>query len=45
MKRVIVGLVVSAFMIGPLSSIARAGVYCDLLNKLGYENVRECEDF
>lgn len=44
MRRVIAGLIVSVFMVGPLSSIASAGVYCNVLNKLGYENVRECED-
>jgi hypothetical protein len=37
-------LCVAGLLGGPLSSIANAGVWCDLLRKLGYENVRECED-
>ena len=44
MKKLFVSLAVVGLLGGPLSSISQAGVYCDLLAKLGYENVRECED-
>lgn len=30
---------------GPLGSIAQAGVVCTLQEKLGVENVKECEDY
>jgi hypothetical protein len=30
---------------GPLASIANAGIVCTLQEKLGVENVKECEDY
>lgn len=45
MKKLIVGLMVSALSFGPLSAVANAGVFCSLQEKLGVNNVKECEDY
>lgn len=45
MKKLIVGLMVSALSFGPLSAIANAGIVCTLQEKLGVDNVKECEDY
>lgn len=29
---------------GPLSSISQAGIVCDVQEKLGVTNIKECED-
>jgi hypothetical protein len=44
MRKVIVALLATAILAGPLSSLANAGVYCSVLEKLGVNWVKECED-
>ena len=44
MRKLVVGLCVAGMLGGPLGAIANAGLMCDLQKKLGYENVKECED-
>lgn len=45
MKKFFVSVAVVGLLGGPLSSISQAGIICDLQEKLGYENVKECEDY
>ena len=45
MRKVIVSLFVVGLLSGPLSAISSAGVVCSLQAKLGYENVKDCEDY
>jgi hypothetical protein len=45
MRKVIVTLVAAGVLAGPLASIANAGVWCTLQEKLGVDNIRECEDY
>lgn len=44
MRKLLVSLCIGGLLGGPLGSIAHAGLSCDLQKKLGYENVKECED-
>ncbi|MGH3118229.1 MAG: hypothetical protein ACRDQ2_14180 [Gaiellales bacterium] len=45
MKKLLIFVVVAGLLGGPLSSISSAGVACDLQEKLGVNNVKECEDY
>lgn len=45
MRKVIVSLFVIGLLSGPFSAISSAGVVCSLQAKLGFDNVKECEDY
>ena len=44
MRKVIVALLATGILAGPLGSLANAGVYCTVLEKAGVNWVKECED-
>jgi hypothetical protein len=44
LRKLFVALAVIGMVGGPFSAIANAGPYCTLLEKLGYNWVKECED-
>jgi hypothetical protein len=43
MRKAVVALFVVGLLSGPLANISSAGVVCNLLDKLGYDNVKDCE--
>lgn len=43
MRKVIVSVFIAGLLAGPMASFADAGVVCTVMNKLGYDNVKECE--
>jgi hypothetical protein len=43
-RKVIVALLATGILAGPLGSLANAGVYCTVLEKAGVNWVKECED-
>lgn len=45
MRKALVALMAAGLLAGPLSSFANAGVVCALQQKLGVDNVKECEDY
>ncbi len=45
MKKLLLSLVAVGVLVGPLASISHAGVVCTLQEKLGVNNVKECEDY
>lgn len=45
MRKLVVSLIAVGLIGGPLSGLASAGIVCDLQEKLGVENVKECEDY
>jgi hypothetical protein len=45
MRKAVVALFISGLVAGPLSGLAHAGVVCTLQEKLGVNNVKECEDY
>lgn len=45
MRKLIVTLMAAGVLAGPLSAIANAGIVCTLQEKLGVDNVKECEDY
>ncbi|MGH2730500.1 MAG: hypothetical protein ACRDJI_07800 [Actinomycetota bacterium] len=45
MRKLIVAVVAAGVLAGPLSAVANAGIVCTLQEKLGVENVKECEDY
>jgi hypothetical protein len=45
MRRTAVAIFVAGLLAGPLSGLANAGIVCDLQEKLGVNNVKECEDY
>lgn len=45
MRRLVVLLMVLGVLAGPLSSVSHAGIVCTLQEKLGVDNVKECEDY
>ena len=44
MRKLFVVLAVVGLVGGPFSAAANAGPYCTLLDKLGYDWVKDCED-
>jgi hypothetical protein len=45
MRKLVVGIFITGMLGGPLASLAQAGVVCSLQEKLGVNNVKECEDY
>lgn len=45
MRKLLVSLIAAGLLGGPLSAVTHAGVGCRLQEKLGVENVKECEDY
>lgn len=45
MRKAVIALFVAGLLSGPLSGLAQAGVVCTLQEKLGVNNVKECEDW
>ncbi len=45
MRKGLIALFVAGLLGGPLSGLAQAGVVCSLQEKLGVNNVKECEDY
>ncbi|MGH2806643.1 MAG: hypothetical protein ACRDKT_05150 [Actinomycetota bacterium] len=45
MRKAIVSLFVVGLLGGPLASASQAGVFCTLQEKLGVNNIKECEDY
>ncbi len=45
MRKLAICLMAIGLLSGPLSSIANAGVVCSVQEKLGVNNVKECEDY
>ncbi|MGH2735675.1 MAG: hypothetical protein ACRDKZ_08845 [Actinomycetota bacterium] len=44
MRKAIVSLFVVGLLAGPLANFANAGPICTLYEKLGIDNVKECEE-
>lgn len=45
MRKAVVALFIVGLLGGPFSSLATAGVGCELQEKLRVTNVKECEDY
>lgn len=45
MRRLVITLTVLGALAGPAAGVAAAGTVCDLQQKLGIDNVKECEDY
>ena len=45
MRKLLVSLIAAGLLAGPLSAVTHAGLACTLQEKLGFDNVKECEDY
>lgn len=45
LRKALIASFVAALLDGPVAGVAHAGLVCDLQEKLGVNNVKECEDY